>query len=123
MVTLPVALRPWARWGLLFHFCDEADRHGHTPFVALARTYIAVSEEQVKGIAAVRRRGSVVAIDARVFDVRIPISAIASAGSGEEYASVILQGIELIDRIIPFIPILAECIESLRLITCPGRPG
>ena len=113
-------------WKALFHFCDETDRHGQTPLVDLARTDIAVREEQVKGFAvvvAVRRRGSVVAIDARVFDVRIPISAIARAGSGEEYASVILQGIELIDRIIPFIPTAAICIESLRLSACPGRPG
>ena len=111
-------------WKALFHFCDETDRHGQTPFVHLARTDIAVREEQVKGSdVAVRRRGPVVAIAARAADVRIPIVAIARAGSGEEYASVILQGIELIDRIIPFIPILAECIESLRLITCPGRPG
>ena len=112
-------------WKALFHFCDETDRHGQTPLVDLARTDIAVGEEQVKGFAvvvAVRRRGPVVAIAAHAADVLIPIGAIARAGSGEEYASVILQNSELLDCIIPVIPISAVLIESLRLITCPGRP-
>ena len=94
-------------WKELFHFCDETDRHGPILIAALGRTDIAAREEQVKGwdFVVVQRRGPVVANAARVFDVRIPTAAIANAGSGEEYASVFLQGIELINRIIPFIPI------------------
>ena len=128
MVTLPVALRPWARWGLLFHFCDETDRLGPTPCVVAAnRVDIEAAEDQgVSFVDVARRRRpvrAVVADKAHVLRNQAARIAIARAGSGKKDASVILQNSELLDCIIPVIPISAVLIESLRLITCPGRPG